>query len=156
MIGIIKIFVKGNKMYVGGTSSAKDWQQNLTHLKAGGIRDMERYKEARKALLENPQVDTLLGHSMGGSVVLELNKEFKDRNYQTDAPVISLIAPIFGLDKPTEQHKQSRKTGDIVSSLDNAAMNYNADSFNPIKNHDINQLSNIDESIPEQGWVEII
>ena len=46
---------------------------------------------------------------MGGSVVLELNKEFKDKNYKTrtyDAPVVSLIAPIFGLDKPTEQHKR--------------------------------------------------
>ena len=39
--------------------------------KIGGIRGMDRYKEARRVLLENPQVDTLLGHSMGGSVVLE-------------------------------------------------------------------------------------
>ena len=70
-----KIFVKGNKMYVGGTTFTRDWQQNFTKLKTGGIRDMDRYKEARRVLLENPQVDTLLGHSMGGSIVLELNKD---------------------------------------------------------------------------------
>ena len=150
-----KIFVRGNKMYVGGTTSTRDWQQNFTKLKTGGIRDMDRYKEARRVLMENPQVDTLLGHSMGGSVVLELNKEFNDRNYKTrtyDAPVVSLVAPIFGLDKPTEQHKRFRKTGDLVSSLDSAAINYPTSSFNPVKNHDINELLNIDETIPEQGW----
>ena len=85
-----KSFVKGNKMYVGGTTSAKDWQQNFTKLKTGGIRDMDRYKEAKQVLLENPQVSTLLGHSVGGRFVLELNKEFKDKNCKTrtyDAPV---------------------------------------------------------------------
>ena len=87
-----KVYVKGNKMYVGGTTSMRDWRQNFTNLETGRIREMDRYKEARRVLLENPQVDTLLGHSMGGSVVLELNKEFKDKSYKTrtyDAPVIS-------------------------------------------------------------------
>ena len=62
---------------------------------------------------------------MGGSVVLELNKEFKDKNYKArtyDAPVVSLVAPIFGFDRPTEQHKRFRMTGDLVSRLDNAAI----------------------------------
>ena len=129
-----KIVLRNNKMYIGGTTSANDWKQNFTMLKTGQIRNMDRYKEARKVLLENPQVDTIYGHSMGGSVVLELNKEFPDRNLKTrtyDAPVVSLIAPILGLDKPTEQHKRFRKAGDIVSSLDNAAINYNTDSLNP-------------------------
>ena len=151
-----KIYIKGNKMYVGGTVSKNDWLENFTKLKTGNIRNMARYKEAKRVLMENPQVDTLLGHSMGGSVVLELNKEFKDKNYKTrtyDAPVISLVGPIFGYDMPTEQHKRFRKTGDIVSSLDNAAINYNTDSLNPVKNHDIEQLFNIDESIPDMGWI---
>ena len=150
-----KIFVKDNKMYIGGTTSANDWKQNFTMLKTGQIRQMDRYKEARRVLLQNPQVDTLLGHSMGGSVALELNKEFKDKNFKTrtyDAPVVSLISPIFGFDRPTEQHKRFRKAGDLVSSLDSAAINYNTDSFNPVRNHDIDQLHNIDESIPEMGW----
>ena len=71
---------------------------------------MDRYKEARRVLMENPQVDTLFGHSMGGSVVLVLNEEFKDKNCKTrtyNAPVISLFAPMFGLDQPAEQHKQA-------------------------------------------------
>ena len=67
--------------------------------------------------------------------------------------MISLVAPIFGLDKPTEQHKRFRMTGDLVSAFDNAAINCPTDSFNPIKNHDINELLNINETIPEQGWI---
>ena len=139
-----KVYVRGNKMYVGGTVSANDWKQNFTmQKKTGQIRNMDRYKEA------NPQVDTLLGHSMGGSVVLELNNEFKDKNFKTrtyDAPAVSLISPIFGFDRPTEQHKRFRKAGDLVSSLDNAAISYNTDSLNPIRNHDVDGLLNIDES----------
>ena len=151
-----KVYVRGNKMYVGRTVSANDWKQNFTMLKTGQIRNMDRYKEARRVLLENPQVDTLLGHSMGGSVVLELNNEFTDKNFKTrtyDAPVVSLISPIFGFDRPTEQHKRFRKAGDLVSSLDNAAISYNTDSLNPIRNHDVDGLLNIDESIPEMGWI---
>ena len=145
-----KIFVKGNKMYVAGTTSTRDWRQNFTNLKTGGIRDMDRYKEARRVLMENPQVNTLLGHSMGGSVVLELNKEFKDKKYKTrtyNAPVVSFFAPIFGLDEPTEQHKRFRMTGDPVSAFDNAAISYDAKTLNPIASHDIDQLEGIDERI---------
>ena len=147
-----KVYVRGYKMYIGGTFIANAWKENFAKLKTGGIRNMERYKEARRVLLENPQVDTILGHSMGGSVALELNKEFKDKNRKTrtyDAPVVSFISPIFGFDRPTEQHKGFRKAGDLVSSLDSAAISYNTDSLNPIRNHDVDGLMNIDESIPE-------
>ena len=131
-------------------------KQNFTMLKTGQIRNMDRYKEARRVLLENPEVDTLLGHSMGGSVVLELNKEFPEKLMRTrtyDAPVVSLIGPIFGCDRPTELHKRFRKTGDLVSSLDNAAISYSTDSLNPIRNHDVDGLMNINADIPEMGWI---
>ena len=117
-------------------------------LKTGQIRNMDRYKEARGVFLENPQVDTL-GH-YGGSVVLELSKEFPKKLMRTrtyDAPVVSLVGPIFGFDRPTEQHKRFRKAGDIVSALDNAAIRYNTDSLNPIRNHDVDGLMNINEDI---------
>ena len=51
----------------------------LQCFKTGQIRNMDRYREARRVLEENPQVNKLYGHSMGGSVVLELNNEFPDR-----------------------------------------------------------------------------
>ena len=36
-------------------------------------------------------------------------------------------------------------TGDIVSSLDNGAISYDAKTLNPIKSHDIDKLDDIDE-----------
>ena len=85
-------------------------------------------------------MDTLLGHS---SVALELNRGIEDKTYKTrtyDAPVIRFVAPIFGLDKPTEQHKRFRQTSDIVCSLDNAVINYNTNFLSPKKNQDIDEL----------------
>ena len=43
-------------MFVGGTTSKSDWVENFTKIKTGGIQDMARYKEARRVLMENPQV----------------------------------------------------------------------------------------------------
>ena len=40
--------------------------------------------------------------------------------------------------------------GDVVSAFDGSAINYNTDTLNPVKNHDISSLDNIDESIPER------
>ena len=60
-----KIFVKGNKMYVGGTTSAVNWLENLTKLPfgvLGGVRDMERYIEAKRVLQDNPQITEFKGH----------------------------------------------------------------------------------------------
>ena len=56
-----KIYVRDNKKCVGGTASANDWKQHFTMLRTGQIRNMDQYKEARGVLLENPQIDTLLG-----------------------------------------------------------------------------------------------
>ena len=74
-------------------------------------------------------------------------------NGRISAPVVSLVSPIFGFDRPTEQHKRFRKAGDLVSSLDNAAISYNTDSLNPIRNHDVDGLMNVNEDIPEMGWI---
>ena len=60
-----KIFVKGNKMYVGGTTSAKDWQQNFTKLKTGAIRDMDRYKEAKKSIVGKSASGYTIGAQYG-------------------------------------------------------------------------------------------
>ena len=41
--------------------------------------------------------------------------------------------------------------GDVVSAFDGSAINYNTDILNPINNHGISSLDNIDESIPERA-----
>ena len=141
-----KVYIKDDKMYIAGTSSSSDWIDNFTKLKFGKIREMERYKQAKELLEQNPQVKTLVGHSMGGSVVLALAKDYPDRDmatYTYDAPVFSL-----GFDQPTERHKRFRSAGDLISAFDGSSISYNTDSLNPLSNHNINRLNNIDETIP--------
>jgi hypothetical protein len=41
----------------------------------GDVTNSEGYQQAEAALRDNPQVDTVIGHSLGGSVALELNKQ---------------------------------------------------------------------------------
>ena len=147
-----KIYVRDNKMYIGGTTSMTNWLENLTKLPfgvLGGVRDMERYIEAERILKENPQINELVGHSQAGVVALQLAKDFPERNLRTrtyNSPVFSL-----GFEQPSEQHKRFRNVGDVVSAFDGSAINYNTDTLNPIKNHDISSLDNIDESIPERA-----
>ena len=144
-----KVYMRGNKMYIGGTTSFTNWLENFTKLPfgvLGGVRDMERYIEAERILKENPQITELVGHSQAGVVALQLAKDFPNRNLRTrtyNSPSFSL-----GFEQPSEQHKRFRKVGDIVSAFDGSAINYNIDTLNPFKNHDISSLDNIDETIP--------
>ena len=42
----------------------------------------QRYNEAEKALKDNPQITKLIGHSLGGSVSLELEKNNKNKTFE--------------------------------------------------------------------------
>ena len=100
-----RIYVNGNRMYVAGTTWTDDnnvskpplYTMILKGLFPGMIPDnfslndavddlkiptfqtknIQRYKDAEQVLKENPNVNTLVGHSMGSSVILELNKSIK-------------------------------------------------------------------------------
>ena len=144
-----KVYIKDNNMYIAGTSSANDVLEDLTKLPfgvLGGVKDMQRYITADEILKQNPHIDTLVGHSAGGAVVLKLSKEYPERNFKTrtyNSPTFSL-----GFEEPNEQHKRFRKVGDVVSALDGSAINYNTDSLNPLSNHKMEVFENIDETIP--------
>ena len=145
-----KIFVRNNKMYIAGTTNFNNWLENLTKLPfgvLGGIRDMERYIHAEDILKNNPEIDTVIGHSQGGAVALQLAKDYSDRNLKTrtyNAPVFSM-----GFNPNTEQHMRFRKVGDPVSAFDGGAVKVYTDTLNPLKNHDIRAFDGIDESLPE-------
>ena len=47
-----------------------DWRM----MPFGETKHSQRYGQAEAALVDNPQVDTVIGHSLGASVALELNK----------------------------------------------------------------------------------
>ena len=98
-------YIEDNKMFVAGSHTARDWWDDFTKIPqwqyvppglfdfvdlmnsepgklifgTGDLRQAERYKAGREALLSHEKVDLGEGHSLGGSVVLQLQKDFPDR-----------------------------------------------------------------------------
>ena len=80
-------FVYGDTLYVAGThpTSAKDWYDDVTKIPFwGDLRNSDRYQEANKTLNENRlKIGNVVGHSLGGSVALELQKNYKGLDTRT-------------------------------------------------------------------------
>ena len=68
-------YIRGDTLYVAGSHTATDWYDDVTKVPFwGDLRNAYRYKQADKMLKANPQVHNVVGHSLGGSVVHELQK----------------------------------------------------------------------------------
>ena len=86
-------------MYVKGTvpTSAKDWWDDVSKIPAwGDIHDADRMKQAEEAyqnlIKQGKPVDRVSGHSLGGSVALQLQRDH-------DIPISRTFgAPVFDLD----------------------------------------------------------
>ena len=63
-------------MYIAGSHTDKDWYDDVTKIPVwGDVRNSTRYQAVEKALKENPQVNRVIGHSLGGSVALQLERD---------------------------------------------------------------------------------
>jgi hypothetical protein len=122
------IFVDGNKMYVAGTRSfgeaARDWWKIATW----HTPNIERYGELTDAIKNHPEVDTLIGHSLGASAVAELqrqtNNKYLARYY--GAPFLNLN-PLAG---PDPKNQTFRHPGDPISAFDHNADDVPSNTFN--------------------------
>ncbi len=118
-----KIYAHGSTLYIAGTASLRDVWDDIKiplHL----TRFSDRYQNASKYLEDHKNIKSLVGHSLGGSVALELQKDFPDRKFKSNtygAPVASLS----GADN------RFRNYFDPVSILDRGADNTLHMGFNP-------------------------
>ena len=108
-------------------------------------RDIQRYKDADKFLKQNSDIKQLIGHSMGGSVVLQLNKDnnnkFETRTYS--APVFDVV-PHNSNDPENERFKT---LGDPVAIFDNNARVTFKPTLNPLDLHSYNNYGNIGKNV---------
>ena len=74
-----KIYIKGDTMFLAGTSNLQDVWDDLK-IPFGLTRFSQRYHDADNLLEKNPQVQNIVGHSLSGSVSLELQKRHKNKN----------------------------------------------------------------------------
>jgi hypothetical protein len=159
-------FKVGNRLYVAGSHTARDWFDDVTKipqwqdvpipnyltsimnswwgrelLGTGDLRKSERYQRAEEMVKNDPKIDTLIGHSLGGDVVLQLQKDYPERNFKT----VTYGAPVwdpFGSDKAKigqENVTRFSNKGDPVSMFDNSALKTshpNPTSYMPSLWHD--------------------
>ena len=112
-----KVYVHGNTMYVAGTSSLRDVWDDFK-IPFGKTAHTQRYKDADALLAKNPHVSNLVGHSLGGAAVLELQKNHGDKTFKTStyaAPVMSRTTP------DNVNNKRYRNYGDFISIFDRGA-----------------------------------
>jgi len=109
-------YTHGGTTYIAGSHTARDWWDDVTKVPFwGDVRKSERYQQADKALKANPKVTRVVGHSLGGAVALEAQKQnpkLASRTY--GAPVFDPL----GLDSKAERY---RNVGDPVSIFDRSA-----------------------------------
>jgi pimeloyl-ACP methyl ester carboxylesterase len=115
-------YAYGNTLYIAGSHTAKDWYDDVTKVPVwGDLRNATRYQQAEKALKANPNITNVVGHSLGGSVALELQKNHAGLSSRTyGAPVWDPL----GRDRSGGAHvDRYRNFLDPVSILDRSATN---------------------------------
>ena len=64
-------YVYGKTLYIAGSHTARDWYDDLK-IPCHQTSKAYRYQKAEEALKAHPEVTTVVGHSLGGAVSLEL------------------------------------------------------------------------------------
>jgi len=112
------IYINGNTMYIAGTHIPKgvyDWKL----IPLGLMKYSERYSQAESALKDNPQIDTVVGHSLGSSTAAELNKRY-DNKFNARYYGSPFIDFSFSRDPKNQRY---RHPGDFISMFDTGAVN---------------------------------
>jgi pimeloyl-ACP methyl ester carboxylesterase len=112
-------YIHGKTMFIAGSHTARDWFDDLTKIPVwGDLKDSERYQKVLEVFKNRGEINTVVGHSLGGSVSLELQKNFPDRIQKSrtyGAPVMNLLG------SESENVDRYRNWFDPVSILDRGA-----------------------------------
>ena len=73
-------YVHGRTMFIAGSHTARDWFDDFTKVPAwGDLRESERYQKVLEEFKNKEEIGTVVGHSLGGSVSLELQNIYPTR-----------------------------------------------------------------------------
>jgi hypothetical protein len=119
-------YAYGDTLYVAGSHTAKDWYDDVTKVPFwGDVRNATRYQQAEKALAANPNIKNVVGHSLGGSVALELQKNHSGLASRTyGAPVWDPMGEDNKYKGFSGQVERYRNHLDPVSAFDGSAENH--------------------------------
>ncbi len=165
------VYGEGDKMYVAGSHTARDWFDDVTKIPqwqnvptgiipfvdfmnstigrsvfgTGDLRNSERYQRAKAYLVAHPEVTFIDGHSLGGSVVLQLQKDFPERSLTTFTQGAPVWDPFGRQKREIGQDKVERVSnwGDPVSMFDMSALkttHENPFGYAPSFTHDYHNM----------------
>ena len=150
------IYQNGSILYIAGTKDPIDFYDDLK-LPLYQTRHTKRYKDVDKFIKDNAieidgkkhyGISDVISHSLGSAISAQINNDygniFRSRSY--GSPFVSTQKP-----EDTGTNLRIRKAGDVVSMFDNATINLNRSSLNPLDNHsyaDIANVSNKSGNIP--------
>ncbi len=129
------LYINANTLYIAGTRDAQDVWDDLK-IPVMQTSKALRYKNAVDLLKVNQDVSNIVGHSLGGATTLELQKNFKDKNYNVN----TYGAPVLSLSKADDRY---RNHFDPVSMLDFGSQSSLYTGLNPhtYHNFDTNKVS---------------
>ena len=142
------IYQNGSILYIAGTKSGRDVYDDLK-LPLYKTQQTKRYKDVDKFIKDGTiKVDgkkltgitDIISHSLGSAVGQQINNDygniFRSRSY--GSPFVSSQRP-----EDTGTNLRIRKAGDPVSVFDNAPINLNRSSLNPLDNHSYADIANV-------------
>ncbi len=138
----------GDTLVIAGSHAARDWYAVFTKKPAwGNVRNAYRYQQAEKALKANPNIKTAVGHSLGASVRLELQKNYPYSKSRTNG------GPIWDpLGSDSKSSDRYRNYLDPISIFDRSAKS----SFkaNPLFSHNYDNIAKFKTSGNNAcGWI---
>jgi len=107
------LYKDNDTLYVAGTQTRRDVWDDLK-IPFGLTRYSQRYEDADKIIQQDPSIKSLVGHSLGGSVALEFQKNYPDRDFQA----ITYNAPVNSV---TQSKDRFRGIADPISYQDYGA-----------------------------------
>ena len=143
-----RMYRNGSILYIAGTKDPIDFWDDLK-LPFYQTRNTKRYKDVDKFIKDDAieidgkkhyGVTDIIAHSLGSAVGQQINTDygniFRSRSY--GSPFVSSQRP-----EDTGTNLRIRKAGDPVSMFDNATINLNRSSLNPLDNHSYADIANV-------------
>ena len=139
------MFKSGNTLYISGTggksgigAKINDVFSDIFLIPTNNLQFSDKYRDVVNELEKNPDITRLVGHSLSGSVIQEINNRNNQKYITTtyNAPFVA-----FG-DRggKNPHHLRFRNQNDVISILDRDAIQIESGTTNPVKAHKIDNF----------------
>ena len=130
------LYQNGTRLYIAGTGGGGRWlgdlYDDITKVPFNRTNETQRFKDAKRKIEEEGNVEQIIGHSLGGAITLHLNKDY-DNKFKTRV----YASPTVSFQKPEDAGQNLRIRGkyDPISVLDQGAITVDKGTVEPFSNH---------------------